>query len=188
MAVGSAWDLTPRQVDVVLPISQAASRQGTAVQTAHNEISPRIPLPTRTFPRRNIAIAPLEALGLSQSGALTLTESLRVTLGDSDYFNIVTRSDMEKILKEQDFQRSSSSDTQCLVEMGKILAVEKIIGGTVGRVGDTFSLSVRMIDVESGKIDHSVLKNISGKEDRLLDAMPVLGSELALKYAESRRE
>ena len=143
-------------------------------------------LPNRTFPRRNIAVAPLEALGLAESETLTLTESLRVTLVDTDYFNLVNRSDMEKILKEQSFQRSECSDTQCLVEMGKILAVEKIVGGTAGRVGDTFSLTVRRIDVESGRIDASVVQDVKGREDALLGAIRQLGKSICLKYAESR--
>ena len=145
-------------------------------------------LPPRTFPIRNIAVANLDALGVAPLEALTLSESLRVTLVDSKYFNVVTRSDMGRILEEQDFQQAACSDTQCLVDMGKILSVEKIVGGTVGRVGDTFSVAVRMIDVESGRIDHSVLKSVSGREDRLLDAIALLGKELALKYAASKSE
>jgi TolB-like protein len=175
---GAAWSLVPARISISLTPYE---RVGIQVDMP-DEAVPN--MPPRRFARRNVAVAPLEALGVANNEALTLTETLRDVLIRSDYFTIVSRSDMDQILREQSFQSSQSClDTRCLVEMGKMLAVEKIVGGSVGRIGDTYSLSLRMIDVESGEIDVSVLRNVSGKVDRLLSAISTLGAELATQYA-----
>ena len=143
-------------------------------------------LPPRDFPLRNIAIAGLEPLAVTDAEALTLSESLRTAIVDSDYFTVVSRADTKRILEEQDFQQSDLSDTRDLVRIGKILAAEKIIGGSVGRVGDTFSISIRMVDVETAQIDVSQVKDVKGREDELLKAIRELGKSMCVKYAKDR--
>ena len=178
---GSAWTLLPDAITVNLSKFESAG-----ITPKYDQKNADF-LPDRFFEKKNVAVAPIDSLGVPDSETKTLTESLRVALVSSDYFTIVSRSDMEKIFAEQEFQRSTScSDTECLIEMGKILSAEKIIGGSVGKLGDTYSITLRMIDIETGKVEVSVLKNVYGKIDRLFDAMAMLGNELALEYSELR--
>jgi hypothetical protein len=195
--IGYDDDVTPLLIEETqLPLGDYLAARIVSCVNAHQvpiakvsstvSYDPATGLPERDFPRRNIAVAPLDAISLSHHECLTLSEALRVTLVNTDYFTVVSRADLDRILKEQAFQYSDLSDTEHLVEFGRILAVEKIVGGTVGRVGDTFSIAVHMLDVESGCIDISVVKDVSGIEDRLLETMRVLGRELAIKYASSK--
>ncbi len=61
---------------------------------------------------------------------------------------------MTEILEEQGFQQTGCTDSQCAVQLGQMLNVQKIIAGSVDRVGEIYATSIRLIDVESGKIDH----------------------------------
>lgn len=174
------FDLKPLNNTSLQNSNTVAPTQRVESSNADVSLSPR------TFPLRNIAIAGLESLAVSDAEALTLSESLRASIVNSDYFTVVSRADMKRILEEHEFQRTDLADTKTLVEMGKIIGVEKIIGGSIGRVGDTFSLSVRMVDVETAKVDVSVVQDVQGREDALLKAIRSLGNQLCLRYAESR--
>jgi curli biogenesis system outer membrane secretion channel CsgG len=60
---------------------------------------------------------------------------------------------MTMILQEQDFQQSEMCNNEgCLVKMGQLVGVDYMVGGTVARIGDLYSVSARMVDVGTGKI------------------------------------
>lgn len=139
-------------------------------------------IPRVSSPALNIAVADVDPLGMSKEEALTLTKNLRSALVQSERFQVVSRADMQKILKEQEFQRSDAcNDTQCLVEMGKALAVQKIVGGSAGQAGGVYSLTLRVVDVETGKIEATVFKDIENVRD-LLSSIRDLGRQLADMY------
>ena len=129
-------------------------------------------------------MADMTAHTLSQGEARTLTEKLHTTLVQTGYFNVLSRSDMKTILEAQQFQRSDAcDDSACLVEMGKILAVQKIVSGSIGKVGSTYSLAVRLVDIETGKTEITSDRQLKAEPDQLLDLLEEAGRELALIYA-----
>jgi hypothetical protein len=60
---------------------------------------------------------------------------------------------MNEILKEQGFQMTGCTSSECAVEAGKILNVAKMVGGSIGKIGTTYTLDLRIIDVATGKIE-----------------------------------
>lgn len=136
-----------------------------------------------------MAIADLTAYTLSAGEAKTLTEKLHSALVDTKYFRILSRSDMKNVLEAQKFSRSNMcDDSQCLVEMGKLLSVSKIVGGSVGKVGNTFSLTLRLVNVETGETQITVARELKAEPDQLLQLIEEAGRELALKYSETRTD
>ena len=145
-----------------------------------------IDLPPASWRPLTIAVANIEGLGLSQEEALVLAENVRSALVETEYFQVISRADMEKLLKEQQFQRTDAcDDTQCLIEMGKALAAQKIVGGSAGKAGGVYNITLRMVDVESGKIEFTTYEDIENAKD-LLPAARDLGRKLASRYGESR--
>lgn len=145
-------------------------------------------LPPRTWELVNIAVADLTAYTLSKDEAKTLSEIVLSALVDTDYFNVLSRSEMRSVFEAQQFQRSGvCDDTQCLVEIGKILAVQKIVGGSIGKLGNTFSLLLKFVDVETGKTEYIAQKQLKAETDELLGLVFDASRELAFKYAESKK-
>ncbi|MFH0883703.1 MAG: PEGA domain-containing protein [bacterium] len=108
--------------------------------------------------RTNIAILDLELSGDIKEGySRTLSDKLRQELFMVGRYNVIERSRMEDVLNEQGFQLSCVS-TECAVQAGQLLGVEEIIAGSLGLVGNTYSLIIRRIDVGSGQIID--LKNV----------------------------
>ena len=80
--------------------------------------------------------------GLSQQESVTLTNRLRSMLVQTNTFIVLERGKMEGILQEQGFQQTGCTSTECVVEMGKLLNVQKIISGSIGKVGKIYTIDI----------------------------------------------
>jgi len=104
--------------------------------------------------KQPIALNDLLAQGSIDPGtAAAISDRLRNELFNTGIFTVIERSQMQEILKEQGFQAAGAcSSDACVVEMGQMLGVRFFIVGSIAKVGSTFAISSRMIDVQSGKI------------------------------------
>jgi hypothetical protein len=72
-------------------------------------------------------------------------------------FTVLERGRMDMILKEQGFQQSGAcSSSECQVEMGQMLGVDQLVGGSLVRFGPTYMVRVDLLDVGTGRILRSV--------------------------------
>ena len=137
-----------------------------------------------------IAVLDLTANGISLTEAASLSDYMRgqVTrvITSEDYkkrvkvnYTIVERSQMDKIFEEFDVQNTGCTDVSCAVKFGKILNAERIILGSVGLVGQTYTISTRIVDVESGETVAVADYLFTGQRDNLLrEGIPVVVNEL----------
>lgn len=108
-----------------------------------------------------------KALSDDETGAIT--QHIRVKLFNTmpDY-RWLERGRIEEILDEQKFQASGCADQTCVVEMGQLLGARKMVSGSISRVGDTYSMALNVIDIETGIVDKSVSEICPGcKEGQL---------------------
>ncbi len=116
----------------------------------------------------HIALLDLDARGISKNESATLTEALRYELIKTGKFTIIERQEMQTILEEQGFQQTGCTSDECAVEIGQLLNVQRICAGTVGKVGSTYSIALRLIDVETGKIENMVIEDCKCPIDDVL--------------------
>lgn len=100
-----------------------------------------------------MAIVNLDAHGVSQMVANSLAEILRSTFVNYKEFDVIEYSKMEEILKTQAFQQTGCTDTECAVEIGKILNAEKVVLGSISAIGKKYIITLRLVDVKLGKIE-----------------------------------
>ena len=98
-----------------------------------------------------VAVFDFSNNGLSNNEVLTLTDRLRTELVRVSDNKIVERSKIDDILKEQKFQMSSCVD-ECLIELGKMLGANSVVIGSIGKVGNVYTISARVVNAESGEI------------------------------------
>ncbi len=122
---------------------------------------------------------------VSEDLAAIISEYFRTHLFGKDKYILVTRENMEEILKEQNFQISGCMSDQCVVEMGKVLGVSKIFTGTLGTVGSIYLLSIKILDVETGQIEMAKSQK-ANREEELLEAVERLALNM-LDITPSRR-
>ncbi|MDP8207311.1 MAG: CsgG/HfaB family protein [Candidatus Electryonea clarkiae] len=90
--------------------------------------------------------------GIPENYQTILSDRLRLELNETGLFDVFERNSMQEILEEQGLQLSSCTSDECAIQMGKLLGVERMIAGSVGRLGKTHTIIIRMIDVETGLI------------------------------------
>ena len=119
------------------------------------------------------AVMELEAKeGIPVGTVFSLSDYLRIQLVNTEKFNIVTRENMEQILKEQNFQLSGCTSQECVIQMGQLLGVNKMFTGTIGKIGKTYLLTLKIINIENGKIEKAVIEECPKcEEDALLVSM-----------------
>lgn len=131
--------------------------------------------------KMNVAVLDFDArAGISKDEAASLSDGLTERLVASQEFTVVDRNRIKQLLMEQGFQRSEACvQTECIVEVGKILKVERIFVGTVGRVGSTYSINIQMVDVATAQITLQKSQQHSGKVDELLtDVVPDMANQI----------
>jgi len=142
----------------------------------------------QTAERKNMAIYNFTGLGVNNIEAQVITDRIRVELTRLETYSIIERGLMEQILEEQVLQLSGlCDDASCLVEVGQILAVHYIVGGSVSKIGNLFTIEARIIDVESGEIVNSVVEDYSGPiENLLLQTTKIIASKLLGEISDGR--
>lgn len=107
-------------------------------------------------PKLNIAVNDLNAEGIDSSSAKIISDRIRSELINIGVFRVMERTEMHSILKELGFQQTGVCDESCIVEVGQLLGVERMVAGSIGKVGSFYTISLRMINVATGEILYSV--------------------------------
>lgn len=136
----------------------------------------------------NVAIFPITSKILDDGERSALTDALRSEIGKNSNYQVMERSQMSEILKEQGFQQSGAcNETSCLVEMGQLLGANYIVIGNIGQVGKTYSVNGRLVDVATSKIMKDVTTSHKGSKDEILtDVIPGLAKELDVKKGDKK--
>ena len=123
---------------------------------------------TSLFAREYIAIIDFEGIGVSKSDARALTQRLTSEMISIGEYQIVERSEMNRLMEEQKFQYSGCVDIQCAVDIGKMIGAKFMVVGTVTKIGRTFAIDSRMIDVKTSESYISAQYNGDDSIDDLL--------------------
>ena len=124
---------------------------------------------------------------VSLQDASTLSDRFRSMLVQVNSLIVLDRSIMKNILSEQGFQQSGCTTTECAVEVGKLLNVQKMINGRIGKLGNTYTIDISFIDIKTGKIERSFMKNYKGAIDGLLEVIQSIVTEIGNIASETDR-
>jgi len=130
-------------------------------------------------PKTNIAVVDFAGKGVAADDASIISDRFRVELFNAGKHTLVEREMMNEIMKEQGFQNSGCVSDECIVEMGQLLGVGQIIGGSVNKLGQSFSVVARIIDVKTGKVTAAAsVDDMNRIEDLLSKGIPELVKRL----------
>lgn len=132
-------------------------------------------------PKLNVAVLDFDTRGgLTRDEAATLSDAFQTEIVRTGEFTVVDRQRIKQILTEQGFQQSEAcSQVECIVEAGKILKVERMFAGTIGKVGTLYNVTIQVIDIASAQITQTSNRQHSGDiEDLLSDIIPDMAQEM----------
>ena len=98
-----------------------------------------------------IAVFDFENNGLKKYEVRQLSTRLESEVVKIGGFRVVERTKIDEIMKEQKFQMSGCVD-ECLIEIGKMLGAKQIILGSVGELAGLYTITVKLVDAETGEL------------------------------------
>ncbi|HYV43921.1 MAG TPA: DUF2380 domain-containing protein [Myxococcaceae bacterium] len=119
----------------------------------------------------------LEAKGGLEPATVGLfSDALVGELRKNPGLNVMTGSDVEAVLgAERQQQLLGCTDTNCLTELAGALGADRVVHGSVGRVGESLVVNLTAVDPKSGRAVASVSERLKGGGDEaFLDALPAL--------------
>ena len=125
-----------------------------------------------------VAVIDFEGRGIAQLEAQTLTDRFRSSINNTGAVRLVERNMMEEVLQEQGFQQAGCTSDECAIEVGQLLGVQNMIGGAIGKVGNTFTIDLRMIAVETGTAIRTQNVSYAGMVDGLIVEIEVLAYKI----------
>ncbi|MGD1045928.1 MAG: PEGA domain-containing protein [Bacteroidota bacterium] len=130
----------------------------------------------------NIAVMEFDTReGVSPGIAASLSDVFISQLAGTQEFTIEDHNRIKTILQDQEFQQNvPCSQNECIIEACKILRVEKIFVGTVGKIGRIFTVNIQMLDVATGRIQINKNYQHDGDVEELAqDVIPTLALQMA---------
>ena len=124
------------------------------------------------------AVLDFEGKGITTQEAQVLTQRLGSELVQTEALIMVERNQMSEIMEEQGFQQSGCTTAECATAIGALLGVQKMITGSFGKIGDSYTIEARMFTVESGETEKTVSKTYKGEVDGLLPQIQIVAWEL----------
>lgn len=130
--------------------------------------------------RMQIAVLDLQPKDVSKIMTGAITDIIRAEMVKTGLFVVVERGQMNEILKEQSLQMTGCTDSSCAVQIGKLLSAKKILVGEVNKIGSSFMITVRIVDVEKGVSEFAATE--TAKSEDVLDQA---GAKITQKLADN---
>ena len=126
-----------------------------------------------------VGVLDLTSANLSSAICRQLSDQLRTELASSGRLEVVEREQTDAALQEQGSQQAGKLATERIVHVGHLIAAHKMVAGTVGRVGDVCTISLRLIDVATGALQRTAVNDCECEVQELLTRIiPQMAAEL----------
>lgn len=159
-------------------MERSISASGIRVFLSTLILQAALPVITPAQDKETVAILDFEGRGISQMEAQTLTDRFTSELANTNAMILVERNQMNEILDEQGFQQSGCTSAECAAEVGALLGVQHMVGGSFGKLGNSYTIDAKMFSVETGKTEKTVSTTYRGEIDGLLTEIEILAWEI----------
>ena len=121
-----------------------------------------------------VAVLDFEGRGISVLEAQTLTDRFNTEMSGTDKVIMVERGTMMDVLDEQGFEAGACTSDECAAEVGAMLGVEFMVTGAIGKLGETYTIDVKMFSVATGAAENMESVTYVGKVDGLITEIEIL--------------
>jgi len=136
---------------------------------------------TMSMSAQRIAVIEFSAgVGVSNADVDGLSSIFTTYFHPANY-TLVERTEIDRVIDEQQIQRSSMTESQ-MVKIGRILNLSKIVIGKINIIAGEYNVDVRVVNVETGTI--VVTDGSSFTIGSYRNNMKALAENLALKLAD----
>lgn len=101
-----------------------------------------------------LAVVNLTPQNISFEDANIITGFIQEEFFFAGQYELIERTQVEEVLKEYQNKQTGICDLKCAIKVGKHLKANQIIMGTVGKLGEFFTVQIKTVDIETDKISN----------------------------------
>lgn len=111
-----------------------------------------------------IAVIDFQTNGIPQFIGSAVSDIITTEIKKDNDIIILERNQIQQIFKERNYQKGGCTNPDCAIEYGQMLSVDKIIIGSVSKIGDSFTITGKIVEIKSGAIEYMESENCSDIE------------------------
>lgn len=129
---------------------------------------------------QKIAVTDFKPLGPIQKDELqVLSERFRSQVVQTEKFQVMERNEMLALDQELALQLSEGFDEKAVAEAGRRQGAEFVVIGYIGKIRDTYTVDIRMVNCTLGNIESSFSEDYKGDIDGLVGLMEKVAKRMA---------
>ena len=125
-----------------------------------------------------ITVLDFRTNGVSEKDMRSIISLLASSLFRTGQFRVIDVTQRDSLLRELEFAKSDCTDESCQLQIGRLLAAQMIVTGDLGRVGNRYLVSAKLLATETGDTLSSA-DGVYGSMDALIDRTFALAESLS---------
>jgi len=185
--LGSDYVLSISSIDIN---SRVVKNRATALGLNLKEIKDKIPETVDTLlgtgtakkafklaldEKLTLAVLPLIPKGTEKTEADSLTQIMAAEINQIEGINVISQDDIKAMLDKVNInsELACMDDVRCVVEIGAAFGAAKLVTGSVGKVKDSYIISLQLIDTRKAEVENRVLESFYGDRNELKYAVKI---------------
>ena len=146
-----------------------------------------VPMIAHAEPLKTVVVGLQARRGVDPALAMAMSDVVQGEVVGDTHRTVFGRSDIERVLEfESEKQALGCVDDSCLAEIASAMDVDRIITGSMDKIGSSYYVVVTEIDAEEVRPIARVQQRLPTDEDKLFDSVAALTRELLHKSAGQR--
>jgi TolB-like protein len=112
----------------------------------------RVPQALQLQERLSLSVLPFEQKGVMSESSIAFQDRLIDSLVNQNRFRVVERGKLDLILQEQKLSRTDLVDKATALRLGKLVAAQSIVTGSIIETGTGTEIVARLVDTETSEI------------------------------------
>jgi tetratricopeptide (TPR) repeat protein/TolB-like protein len=112
----------------------------------------RVPQALQLQERLSLSVLPFELNGVVSESSVSFQDRLIDSLVNQNRFRVVERAKLDVILQEQKLSRTELIDKNTALRLGKLVAAQSIVTGSIIETGNGTEIVARLVDTETSEI------------------------------------
>lgn len=129
-------------------------------------------------PRQNIGVAAIETKGIAID-AIQMADMCRIALDKTNKFWVVDKFDMRDAADSKNVNIEKCLGRNCNLELGKLIKADKMVTGSVEKLGEKVIVSLRLIDVSTGAIEKTQVEEFLNILPEIQNMLQITVSKMA---------
>lgn len=112
-----------------------------------------------------IAVIDFQSNGTPQFVGNAVADIFTTELKKDKDIIVLERNQIQQVIKERNLAKPGNAELDEAIKFGQILSVDRLIIGSVSKIGDSYTITGKIIEIKSGAIEYAESENCATVDD-----------------------